>query len=159
MQRGNLQWVKHVTPACPVPASMFSATVLLLISKLGYDKKIKYISRVSSFDHELFNFFADANTRNRIAIAEILKTSMYVLCILHDVATYMVPKSGIEISPFDEDYGVKIVFDKDTFENENVQINVKVFCLFRYVELFIIIYASMTRVAERIQRARGRRDR
>ena len=159
MQRGTIQWVKHLTPAYPVPASMFSATVLFLISKLAYDKKIKYISRVSSFDHRPLNFFADANTGNRVAIAEILKTSMYVLCILHDVITYMVPKSGIEITPFDEDYGVKIVFDEDTFENENVQINVKVFCLFRYVELFIIIYASMTRAAERIQRPRGRRKR
>ena len=69
------------------------------------------------------------NTGNRIAVAEVLKTSIYVVCLLHDVATYIVPKSGIEISPFNEDFGVKVIFDEDTFETENVQIDVKVFYL------------------------------
>ena len=60
---------------------------------------------------------------------------MYVVCILHNVASYVVPRSGIEISPFDEDYGVKVIFDEDTFENDNVQINLKVFYLLICISL------------------------
>ena len=52
--------------------------------------------------------------------------SMYVVCLLHDIFSYQVPKSGTEITPFEEGCGVKIRFDEDTFESKNVHIDLKV---------------------------------
>lgn len=55
-----------------------------------------------------------------------MKMSMYVVCLLHDVLSYHVPKCRTEIAPFEEGCGVKICFDEDTFDSTNVQIDLKV---------------------------------
>ena len=57
------------------------------------------------------------------AIAQISKTSLYVLCCCLDVETWTVPKSGTVITPFNRKYGVVIKIEEDTFKTV---LNVKV---------------------------------
>ena len=50
---------------------------------------------------------------------------MYVVCVLHNVFSYRVPSSRTEIAPF-EGRDVKVIFDSNTFEDEDIQIDLKV---------------------------------
>ena len=58
--------------------------------------------------------------------AKILVTSLYVLCMSLDSITYTVPKAGLSFSPFDSKYGVKLIFEEDTFDDDSAIVQIKV---------------------------------
>ena len=58
--------------------------------------------------------------------AKILKTSFFVLCTALDSDNYHVPKLGGSFSPFDPKYGVKLIFEEDTFGDGNGILEFKV---------------------------------
>ena len=75
----------------------------------------------------------DPNTTgNMYAVARIQQTSVYALCCVLDTFTQSIPKSGAVVTPFHAKYGVKVVFEEDTFEEEDVEIEFKVLLLYLF---------------------------
>ena len=77
----------------------------------------------------VLSFFPpDSETGSQMAIAKISKMTMYVVCVLHKVFDFPVPKSGTEIKVSEEGYDCKIKFEDGAFENGDARVKLKVFC-------------------------------
>ena len=61
-----------------------------------------------------------------VASARISNASFFVLCTALDLVTYQVPRSGGSIAPFDSKFGIKVIFEEDTFGDENTIVEFKV---------------------------------
>ena len=92
--------------------------------------------------------FLEATAEKRVAVAKVCKMSMYVVCVLHDIFTHLVPREGARIVPFREDTGVEVTFEKDTFQDEGFPVDLKVLLLLRQckvvLDLLIIIIQFLT---------------
>ena len=58
--------------------------------------------------------------------ADISVTSLFVACISLDSRIYSVPKAGSSISPFDSKHSVKLIFEENTFNDDNSMLKLKV---------------------------------
>ena len=97
------------------------------------EKQLYYWEK-SSFKILVLNIlklFLEGTAEKKVAIAKVSKMSMYVVvCAVHDISKHLVPREGAKIVPFREDSGVQITFDEDTFEGEEVPVNLKVLLFF-----------------------------
>ena len=60
------------------------------------------------------------------AVAKIERTAMYVVCLLLKSERIKIPKSGLVVTPFGEEHGIKVTFPSGVFDDEDVPCDFKV---------------------------------
>lgn len=81
----------------------------------------------------------DAAKAKTVAIAKVSKMTMYAVCFLHEVYSYVVPRKGVEFLPFAEKYDLKVQFDEGAFVGEDARVEFKVNYFALYVSFIYVL--------------------